>query len=137
MQPIDELFAHYEEAFRALDFEKQADMYADAFVSAGPRGSIARGKAEFFATARQAAEFYRSMGFVSATILSRDDHPISDQYVLATVHWRAVFQQDVDIPVEFDVSYIVQALDGRPEIVMFISHQDEAQFMEQLRSGER
>lgn len=35
------MFEEYEKAFAALDIEKNAELFADAFISAGPRGAIA------------------------------------------------------------------------------------------------
>ncbi len=44
---IKELFAQYEKAFNALEVEKQVPLFAEHFISAGPRGSIALGRDEF------------------------------------------------------------------------------------------
>ncbi len=47
-------------------------LFAEHFISAGPRGSIAQGRDEFARIASKAAEFYRSVGQTSAKILSMD-----------------------------------------------------------------
>jgi len=39
--------AQYEKVFNALDVEKQVPFFAEHFISAGPRGSIALGRDEF------------------------------------------------------------------------------------------
>jgi hypothetical protein len=44
---IQQLFTNYEHAFSALDVARQADLFADSFLSAGPRGVIANSKAQF------------------------------------------------------------------------------------------
>jgi len=49
------LFKKYEQAFNALDVEKQVPMFAEHFISAGPRGSIGQSRDEFAKMARQAA----------------------------------------------------------------------------------
>ncbi|MCE8423897.1 MAG: hypothetical protein J5U16_08220, partial [Candidatus Methanoperedens sp.] len=67
---LKKLFAEDEKAFTALDVEQQVPFFAEHFISAGPRGSIALGRDEFAKMARSAAEFYRSVGQTSAKILS-------------------------------------------------------------------
>lgn len=41
---IKKLFADYEKAFNSLDVEKQVPLFAEHFISAGPKGSIALGR---------------------------------------------------------------------------------------------
>ena len=38
--PVKKFFAEYENAFNALDIEKQVPLFAEHFISAGLRGSI-------------------------------------------------------------------------------------------------
>jgi len=44
---IKKHFAQYEKAFNALEVEKKVPLFAEYFISAGPRGSIALGRDEF------------------------------------------------------------------------------------------
>ena len=46
-EQIKRLFAEYEKAFSELDIEKNAEFFADTFISAGPRGAITNSKTEF------------------------------------------------------------------------------------------
>jgi len=55
-------------------------LFAEHFISAGPRGSIAQGRDEFAKWAGKAVEFYRSVGWTSAKILSMDETEISREY---------------------------------------------------------
>jgi hypothetical protein len=126
------LFAEYERALDTLEIEKQAPLFAEHFISAGPNGSIAQGHDEFMQMSGQAADFYRSMGQTGAKILSMKETPISDQYTLVTIHWGVTFEKTGDKPIEFDVSYIVQNIDGNPKILLFITHQDEELAMQEL-----
>jgi hypothetical protein len=131
-ESVQKLFREYERAFAALDFEKQAELFADSFISAGPRGAIAHGKNEFRAMAGEASDFYRSIGQTSARILSLRGIPISDQYSMVTVHWGVTFRKTGDRLIEFDVSYIVQKTGEEPKVIMFIAHQDEQEAMKEL-----
>ena len=61
-EATQKLFKEYEQAFNALDVEKQVPMFAEHFISAGPRGSIATSRDELAKMASQAAEYYKSVG---------------------------------------------------------------------------
>jgi hypothetical protein len=126
------LFKEYEQAFNALDVEKQVPLFAEHFISAGPKGSIAQSRDEFAKLAGQAAEFYKRVGQTSAKILSMDETVISKEYSMVKVHWGTTFKKTGAQLVEFDVSYFIQNPDTHPKIIMFIAHQDEEQAMKEL-----
>jgi len=129
---IEKLFIEYEKAFNALDVKKNAELFSDSFISAGPKGAIAQGKKDFLEKAEQARAFYKSIGQTSAKILSKNIVPISDQYVMVTVHWGVTFQKTGNSLIEFDVSYIIYKLQDEPRIILFIAHQDEEEAMKKL-----
>lgn len=129
---LDQLFINYEKAFDKLQLDQIAKLYADSFISAGPKGTISNNKQEFLQKAEKASSFYRSVGQNSAKILSKYQLSISDEYTLVTVHWAVTFEKTGDRRIEFDVSYIVQHTDDEPKIVMFITHQDEEEAMKKL-----
>jgi ketosteroid isomerase-like protein len=129
---IKKLFAEYEKAFNALDVEKQVPFFAEHFISAGPKGSIAHGRDEFAKMASKAAEFYRSVGQTSTKILSMDETPISSEYSMVKVHWGVTFEKTGKKLIEFDVTYFIQKIDPGPKIIMFIAHQDEEKAMKEL-----
>ena len=128
---IETLFLEYEKAFNNLDSRKNARVFADTFISAGPKGTIAQSKKDFLEKAAQASEFYKSIGQTSAKICSKNIMPISDQYVMVTVHWGVTFEKTGDELIEFDITYIVQLID-EPRIILFIAHQDEEEAMKKL-----
>jgi Uncharacterized conserved protein len=130
--PVQRLFNGYEKAFAELDTKKNAEYFADTFISAGPRGAISQSKAEFLSMAHQAADFYRSVGQTSARILTLQEVPISDGYSLVKVHWGVTFRTTGDRLIEFDVSYLLQLTGPEPRILLFIAHQDEEQAMKEL-----
>lgn len=127
---VKKLFDEYEKAFSALEVEKQVPLFAEHFISAGPRGSIAQGRDEFARLAEQAGEFYKKAGQTGAKILSLAETAISDHYSMVKVHWGATFQKTGDKLVEFDVTYFIQKTGDEPKIIMFIAHQDEQKAME-------
>ena len=129
---VKKLFVQYEKAFNALDVEKQVPLFAEHFISAGPRGSIPQGRDEFARMASKAAEFYRSAGQTSAKILSMEETAISREYSMVKVHWGATFEKTGDKLIEFDVTYFIRNTDTEPKIIMFIAHQDEEKAMKEL-----
>src|SRR6266487_4069104 len=129
---IEKLFIEYERAFNDLDVKKSAEFFADTFISAGPKGTIAQNKKDFLKKADQASAFYRSVGQTSARIISKNIITISDQYTMVTVHWGVTFRKTGDKLIEFDVSYIVYQPEDEPSIILFIAHQDEQEAMKKL-----
>lgn len=137
-EQIDTLFKQYESAFNKLDLATIAGFYADTFISAGPKGTITRSKKEFEQTAKEAVEFYKSVGQSSARIISKRTMPISNEYSMVVIRWGVTFAKTGSKVVEFDVSYFVREID-EPRIIMFISHEDEEAAMKKLgiRSKEK
>ncbi len=129
---IKKLFTEYEKAFNVLEVEKQVPLFAEHFISAGPKGSIAQGRDEFAKMANKAAEFYRSVGQTSSKILSMDETPISDEYSMVKVRWGVTFKKTGNKLIEFDVTYFIQKTGPEPKIIMFIAHQDEEKAMKEL-----
>jgi hypothetical protein len=128
---VKKLFEEYEKAFNALDVEKQVPLFAEHFISAGPRGSIALGRDEFARMAGEAAKYYKSVGQTSAKILSMDETVISSEYSMVKVHWGATFEKTGNKLIEFDVTYFIQITGPEPKIIMFIAHQDEEKAMKE------
>lgn len=128
---IEKLFADYGKSFSALEMRRIAGLYAEQFVAAGPKGVISQGRAEFLSNADKAAEFYRSVGQESATLLSARETWFGPSYVMVAIHWGVRFKSLPDL-VEFDVSYLVQLTDEAPKIILFISHEDEQETMRKL-----
>ena len=129
---VKKLFEEYEKAFNALEVEKQVPLFAEHFISAGPRGSIALGRDEFARMASKAAEFYRSVGQTSAKILSMNETAISSEYSMVKVRWGATFEKTGNKMIEFDITYFIQKTGPEPKIIMFIAHQDEEKAMKEL-----
>ena len=129
---LDRLFKQYEKAFDKLDLKTITGFYADTFISAGPKGTIAKSKKEFAAKAGEAADFYRSAGQNSARIISKRIMPICNLYSIVVIRWGVTFEKTGTRPVEFDVTYIVKETGTDPRIILFISHEDEEQAMKKL-----
>lgn len=131
-EKLEELFHRYGQASDKLDLKTIAGFYADNFISAGPKGSIAQSKTEFAEKAQEASDFYRSVGQKSTRIVSKKIVPISNEYSMVVVHWGMMFEKTGDRLIEFDISYLVQQTGDDPKIILFISHEDEEEVMKKL-----
>ena len=131
-QKLQRFFTEFKRAIDEHDFEKLGALYADSFISAGPSGSVIRTRADFLAQARSASTFYESVGQTSLNILSMRQTPITECYSLVKVSWGATFRATGDRVVEFDDSYVVQATEGAPKIIVLIAHQDERAVLKRL-----
>jgi hypothetical protein len=129
---IDAFFAEYERSFSALDMGKTGELYADTFIGAGPKGTITQSKTQFVEWGKKAAEFYRQAGQTGVKIINKQEQPITNEYTMVTVHWGATFEKTGDEITEFDVTYIIQETSAQPQIIMFITHQDEQEAMKKL-----
>ena len=92
---LDKLFENYEQEFNNLDFRRIALNYPESFISAGPKGSIAQGRAEFEEKADEAAGFYRSIGQKSASIISNEVIHNSNEYCLVFLLWLVIFEKSL------------------------------------------
>lgn len=125
-------FDKYERAFNDLDVKGQAELFDESFLTAGPKGVIARSKEEFLDMAEQLAAYYRAAGQKSARILSASETAISPDYSLVEVRWGSTFEKTGDRLIEYDVSYIVRKTGGARKIAMFVAHEDEEKAMKKL-----
>ena len=126
------LFDAYEKAYSELDLETTATFFADTFMSAGPKGTIAQSKKEFLSKAKEATDFYRGVGFEYGKILSTQEIPLGDHHTVVIVHWGVKFRKTGYKLIEFDVSYIVDTTGPKPKIILFVAHQDEQEAMKKL-----
>ncbi len=131
-QKLQRFFTEFERAIGENDFEKLGALYADSFISAGPSGSAIRTRTDLLAQARNASTFYEGVGQTSLKILSMQQTSITGCYSLIKVSWGATFRATGDRIVEFEDSYVVQAIEGTPKIIALIAHQDERAVLKRL-----
>ena len=133
---IKALFEDYGKSFSTLDLQNTGKLYAETFIAAGPKGVISQSRREFEANAEKAAAYYRKVGQKSAEIKSMKETWFGGSYVMVTIHWAAHFER-LDEPYEFDVSYLVQLTGKEPKIILFISHEDEEEAMQEVARMQR
>jgi hypothetical protein len=123
--------AYCREFNRALtgkaDYEKIAGMYSERFLGAGPQG-VMTGKNgwKLRLVMRAAYRHYRKSGMQSIRVKSVDVTPIDDLHAMAKVRWDSTYLVNEKAKrVEFDVTYLVQAREGRAKVFAFIAGDEE------------
>ena len=124
---IARLFEKYETYFRTLNFKEQARLYGRHVIAAGPHG-VAYHRNNFlnrFVFNLGMRSFYKRAGMTSVRIMNLEEFQISREYSMVKVHWGAKFEKTGSRIIEFDISYLVRKTAFQPEIILFISHEDE------------
>jgi len=132
---IRRFFAGYEEGANSFDPERVASEYAEQFMLADPNGVVVRANDDQWrAGAVQAREFFSSIGFKAAKILSLEATALDERYWLVKVHWSMRFEPEPGQPIthEFDYTYVLFDRDDDLRVVLAISHEDEQQAMRDL-----
>jgi hypothetical protein len=129
---IDNLFSLYESFCQRFDFKSVAKLFSNKLMMADPNGIAFR--TNNFITRWQFEKSMRNFsieaGLTSMQILRLTEDKISEQYSLVKVSWAATFKKTDSQPIEFHISYIVRKRKHRPEIVMFIVHEDEKKVLQ-------
>lgn len=126
---VQALFERYARFFeRALggdaDMAEAAEFYAPEFIAASPRGVAAgRNDAQFGEALGQGYARYREIGTRGMRLRAVRVSPIDDLHCVAHVAWTAAYTRDdgPETTIDFEVHYLVQALDGRPRIFGWVS----------------
>lgn len=128
------LFERYESLFnRALrgdaDLDEVASLYASEFIGAAPAG-VRTGKNddEFRQAMAQGYAHYRAIGTKEMRIRGIRLSPIDELHCVAHVAWTATYaRKDApDVALDFDVHYLVQALEGEPKVFGWVSGDEQA-----------
>lgn len=124
-------FRDYAEANRAQDAARVAAFYADGFLVAAPTGSSTfKNDDAFHAWLDQLFRFNEQVGMQSLDVAGTRASTLNELYQLVVVDWIARFRKLGEEPVPFRITYIVSLVDGgRPKIVGYISHEDQAEVM--------
>lgn len=131
---VRKFFERYESSFnRALggdmDMDEVAALYASAFIAASPAGvTTGRNDEHLKQTMAQGYERYRAMGTKKMRMRHVRVSPMDDHHCVAHVAWTATYarKDQPDVAIDFDVHYLVQALDGEPKVFGWVSGDEQA-----------
>lgn len=111
------------------DLEETAAVFAEAFLAATPAGVMTGRNDDSLRQAIGAGNaHYRATGALGMKIRDVAVTPIDDLHAMAKVGWRARYRRKdgSETDIDFDVTYLVQALNGDPKIFAWISGDEEA-----------
>ncbi len=131
---VRRLFERYERFFmRALggdlDMAEAAALYASEFIAATPAGVMGgRNDATFRQAMAKGYEHYRAIGTKAMAVRQVRVSPIDDLHCVAHVAWTATYARAgrEDVAIDFEVHYLVQALDGEPKVFGWVSGDEQA-----------
>jgi hypothetical protein len=131
---VRKLFERYEGVFNRslagdLDLDEVAALYAAEFIAASPAGVRAGKNDDHLRQAMiQGYAHYRAIGTKGMRIRSVRFSPMDDHHCVAHVTWTAIYvrRDQPDLAIDFDVHYLVQQLDGEPQVFGWVSGDEQA-----------
>lgn len=126
---VQKLFERYADiANRALggdmDLDEAAALYASEYIGASPAG-VRTGKSgeELKQFLAQTYAHFRAIGTKAMRLRNVRLSPIDACHCVAHVAWTATYARKAqpDVTVDFDVHYLVQQLDGPPQVFGWVS----------------
>lgn len=132
---IQRFFEQYEKGANTFDPDLVTSQFANDFLDAGPKGVFhGRNDEEFRRVIPERKEFMAGIGFQKAEIISLDETILNDFYSMVNVGWRMTFTGDGGAPkvAEFEILYFLFVQNEDPKVVMYISHDDEQETMEEM-----
>jgi hypothetical protein len=119
-------FEGVEKASNTLDLNLIDAQYADQFIFADPNGTRVIEKQKFLPALPKRQEFFKSIGHQSTKVLSLEETPLDNQYIMVKAHFLMQFQKTPGQTTEakVDSTYILFMKDDAPKIVMHIEHED-------------
>lgn len=131
---IEVFFKDYEKTFQnsingeKVDARKVAAFYADTFVQAGPKGTVAvRNDKKFLDAVPKAYEFYNQLGAIFMKIAKEEITILDEWHAVVKIHWKSDYQKKdgKKVTIDYDVHYFVQQHDGSLKIFSFVSGDEE------------
>lgn len=128
---LSEFFHDYGAA--AFDAQKVATFYGEFAVASTPAfvGCLKGGK-EIREAFENIAGYQKKTGLISMKPAHVDTVELDERHLLSKVTWTALFEKTGDRPINFDVTYLLRKETPRPQILLYIAHQDETKMREEL-----
>jgi hypothetical protein len=123
---LQRFFTDYADVSMSGDPARVAAFYAPNFIAAGPQGSmIFANDATFLEWLRGVSDFNRSAGMQSLAVVDIAGTELSERHTLATVTWGARFEKTGEQLITFAITYLLEAGDGGPKVIAYVSHADQ------------
>jgi uncharacterized protein DUF4440 len=132
---VREFFEEFERRSNAFDAEALASQFSDPFMVADPDGGIqVVARPDFVAGVSRRRAFFEYVGLKVTKLLSLDEMPMTDRYVMVTADWQMRFEQNPYHPVEAASrsTYLLFVGGSAPQIVFYLTHQNLMTIIKQL-----
>jgi hypothetical protein len=130
MARLRQFFDDYAAALGQADLEGIARAYAEQFMATGPGFRMSMNNDEQFrAGLEQAARFYQQIGVDVVEARNYLEAELGSGFWLTKIEWE-LLDEDLNTIVTFDNTYMVDAGQGTPKIVLFIAHNEHARMQE-------
>lgn len=131
---VRKLFERYKNFFNKslggdIDVKEIEALYAPEFIAASPAGVMAgKNDEQLKQVMAQGYARYRAMGTKEMQLRNVRLTPIDGHHCVAHVAWTATYARtdQPDAVIDFDVNYLVQKLDGEPQIFGWVSGDEQA-----------
>jgi hypothetical protein len=128
------LFERYESLFNEalggnVDMDEVASLYASEFIGAAPAGVMTgKNDKQFKQVMTQGYARYRAIGTKEMRMRYVRLSPIDAHHCVAHVAWTATYarKDQPDAPIDFDVHYFIQRLNGEPKVFGWVSGDEQA-----------
>ena len=124
MARLRNFFDDYAQALSDADTEGLTEAYAEQFMATGPGFSISMNNdAQFRAALAQTAKFYRQIGVDAIELKNYLEAELGSGFWLTKIEWE-LLDEDLNTLLTFDNTYMVEAGEDEPKIILFIAHNE-------------
>ena len=117
---VRKFFDVFQETNASGDVDRMVALYADPFMSADSTGVKVVKASEFRAALPKRKQLFSAIGCTSTKLLSVEETPLDDRYVMAKTVWRWEFAQPVE-PIQLALTFIIRKGGETPQVVFYLT----------------
>ena len=117
---IRKFFETFEQTNAGGDIDRMVALFADPFMSADSTGVRVVQASEFRAALPKRKQLFSAIGCTSTKLVSMEESPLDDRYVMAKTVWRWEFPKPAE-PIVLPSTYIIRKGGDIPQIVFYLT----------------
>jgi len=121
---IKAFFDTYERNSTAGDVDRVVLQFADSFLTADPSGARTVQASDLKAALPKRKQLFQAMGCKATRLMSLDETPLDDHYVMVRTSWRWEFDRPDRPEITLQSTFIVRKSDETLKIVFYLTHED-------------
>src|ERR1700687_5220962 len=94
---LDRFFQEFELDSNSDDIPSMVSHFAETFLAAGPQGTQCVRSSEFALALPRRKQLFARLGCQPATLVSLQQTPLDDRYVMAKTTWRLDFARGTEV----------------------------------------